>query len=129
MRRRSLAMLTMIVLGWVAPAWPQEATDPRSLVGKWVWNVNRRDTFVVTIAEVADDGTVKGTYTFPRTSGQIRAKVTQEGDALKMQFGQQVKFDLTYDKKSDSLRGPATGWEPRLAKEPDYQTAYFKREK
>jgi hypothetical protein len=126
-RMWSLLVLAIVLLSWAAPAWTQDQVDPKTLVGKWVWNPSRRDTFTIEFTDVSSTGIGTGTYQHPNGRDPFKVKVLGDDGKVKFTMGRQIKLDLEYDKKADALVGPATGWGPRVST--DYHKAYFKRDK
>jgi hypothetical protein len=126
-RLASLVVLAVVLLSWTAPAWTQDKVDPKTLIGKWVWQPARGHTFTLEFTDVSSTGIATGTYQHPNGRDPFKKKVIDDDGTVKFQVGRQIKMDLEYDRTADALVGPASGWGPRAST--DFHKAYFKREK
>ena len=125
----------LVVGALVAPtSAADEASDLNVLVGRWVWHQSaacvacKPFTAVLTITSVSSDGTMTGTYEnsgFTRPGARpVKPSATVENGKIKVAFKfRTFGFDLDYLKRSDTLRGPVSGFTPQI------RDAEFEREK
>lgn len=124
-----------VVKALVAPtSAADEASDLNALVGKWVWHQSavcggcKPFTVVLTITSVSADGTMAGTY---ESSGfstpgprPVKPSATVTNGQINVAFKfRTFGFDLNYLKRSDSLKGPVSGFMSQI------RDAEFQREK
>ncbi len=119
----------------VAPTFAaDEASDLNALVGKRVWHQSavcgacKPFTVVLTITSVSTDGTMAGAY---ESSGfstpgprPVKPIATVTNGKIKVAFKfRTFDFDLDYLKRSDTLKGPVSGFKQEI------REAEFHREK
>jgi len=124
------AVASLLLCGFLTPSvFAQDAPDYQTLVGVWTWRPISTWSAQLTVKEVSDTGRVTAEWRDPTSAIPFTTQARMDGGTIKLAFGQSVKFDLEYDKKSDTLIGPATGWPPRFEGAPAWNTAYFRRSK
>jgi hypothetical protein len=97
-----------------------EASDFNALVGKWVWHQSAKPfTVVLTITSVSTDGRMTGTYEHSgfSTPGPrpVKPSATVTNGQINVAFKfRTFGFDPNYLKRSDSLKGPVSGFKQEI---------------
>ena len=111
-----------------------DQSELKTLVGKWVWDHKptclgcQPFTVTLTVASVSPDGGITATYRSPAAPDgvSVRPRATIKDGKIKvaLKFGK-LDYNLDHVKRTDSLRGPVTGFAPTL----QIRDANFQREK
>lgn len=113
---------------WTPSVFAQDAPDYKPLIGVWAWRPVPTWTAQLTIKDVSDTGLVTAEWKDPTSTISFITQARMDDGKIRLAFGRPIKYDLEYDKRSDALIGPTTGWPPRFTGS-EWNTAHFRRTK
>src|SRR5712692_4114024 len=110
----------------------QVPPDYKVLVGVWTWRPMQpyepaNWVAQLTITDVSDTGLVMAEWRDPGRTIPFTTQAWMKEGKIRLTFGSTWKFNLEYDRGTDTLSGPLTDVSPQYARLAAWKTAYFRR--